>query len=114
MTTATAEAAWLAPHRSSEELAVRAASVLVRGRSDAAALLFAEAAEYETAALKALDSGKPRTLGILSVSAASLWLKAGRPDKVVPIASEAIRSELLPAFAEEALADILSTIRLDA
>jgi len=68
---------WATLHRTSEELASHAHNALRRGAVAEAESFFAQAAEGEEQALAQLVlADKPRTFGIMAVSAVALWYKA--------------------------------------
>ena len=69
---------WVDNHEVSAQLAAKAETALHDGREDEAACLYFEAAAAEGKAVADLDPSNERTLGITSVSAVALQLKAAR------------------------------------
>jgi hypothetical protein len=59
------------------------------------------AAEMEEAVADVVPEDRPRTRGILRVSAVSLWLQAGRPAQAAKLAERFLREPLAPEFARE-------------
>lgn len=70
-------------HRRSELLMARPDSAQVVGRLDEARALYREAAVLETEAFKRIPLERPRTRGILGVSAVSLFRLAGDPAEAI-------------------------------
>jgi hypothetical protein len=101
---------WLDSHSVSERLASEADVQARGGHRNRAVELFAEAAEFETRALSALDLSKPRTLGVTAVSAVSLWYKANRLKQAESIALRYLTEEALPSFAKEQLRHLIQNI----
>ena len=69
---------WVENHEVSARFATEAEAALHAGREDDAACLYAKAAEAEDKAVAALSPSNKRTVGITTVSAVSLRLKAAR------------------------------------
>src|SRR5262245_34503815 len=67
---------WKDAHSRSEQLAAKAHQLARNGNRSAALKTFQDAAGAEEEALSYLTDSQPRTLGITSVSAVALWLKA--------------------------------------
>jgi len=101
---------WITHHSKSEEYASQAEAVLKQGGTESAAKLYRRAAEEEAVALNKLDPTKVRTLGITSVSAASLWFKAHDLRQAERIACQWLATDLLPDFAINQLQTILQSI----
>mgnify|MGYP001222914804 FL=1 len=59
------------------------------------------AAEAEERAANAVPEDRPRTRGILRVSAVSLWLQAGRPAQAAMLAERYLAEPLAAEFARE-------------
>lgn len=97
-------------HMESEKLASAAHEAMRRGESDLAKALFAQAAEAEAAAFKKVSTDKPRTLGIIAVSASALWYKAGELDSAEQFAHRAAAHPNLPTFAMKELRELLQAI----
>jgi hypothetical protein len=97
---------WDKLHQKSERLASRAELTLKKGRASEAKYLYGLAATYETAALMNYGNRTPKTTGILAVSAAALFSKAGRPADAFWISSAMIPTPTLPKFAREQLEEI--------
>jgi hypothetical protein len=64
------------------------------------------AAEAEVAAVRELSAEKPRTYGILTVSAAALFFKAKAFREAEAVAKEALSMPFLPEFAQDQLLEI--------
>ena len=86
------------------ELAIR------NNDTDRAIELYKKAAELENLALKELDSSRTRTIGISTVSAASLWFKAKELHQAQLIAHQGLATSSLPTFAVEQLQELLQVI----
>ena len=72
--------AWVDDHQKSEAFASKADVRKRMSDSSRADKLYRLAAESELSALSCIPPGKNRTLGIIAVSAASLFFKAHKPD----------------------------------
>lgn len=104
---------WLDHHFKSEELASKAEYERKRGSAEQAILLYKQAAEEETSALRYVDKSKERTLGITAVSAASLWYKAHASEMAEQVAHQSLSLGILPTFAAKQLKQLLQTIWSD-
>lgn len=93
---------WASLHQQSTTLAVEAQAVFhdfpERGRR-----LYALAAILETDAIALLDLTKKRTIGIISISAVSLWIKAGESVRAQELSRQILGQHNLPDFAIEKL-----------
>lgn len=87
-------------HRRAEELMVLADVARAEGRQDDAIRLFREAAEHELVALKHIPETRPRTRGIIAVSAVSLLREAAEFAEAVRQAASMVGRANLPSFAE--------------
>ena len=112
---------WIEHHEVSARLAAEAEGALHGGREEEAACLYARAAEAEDKAVSDLNPSKTRTLGITTVSAVSLRLKAARYARDQETRAQRFaRAENaaqiwlnrggLPAFANDQLRSILLSI----
>ena len=112
---------WLENHDVSARFAAEAEAALHAGREDDAACLYAKAAEAEVRAVAALNPSNQRTLGITTVSAVSLRLKAARCThrdtaradlfaRAEETAQTWLNEGCLPAFAEDQLRSALLSI----
>jgi hypothetical protein len=101
---------WSSLHRDSESLAAEAHEALRRGESKRAQGLFMQAAEAEMRAFESISVNRPRTLGIIGVSAVSLWYKAGMLHEAEQLAHRAAAMKAMPAFAIGDLRALLQTI----
>jgi len=104
---------WLVHHTRSEEYASQAEEFYKQRELDRAAELYRLAAEAEVNALEALNPSKIRTLGITTVSAASLYFKAHEFHQAKLIAHKWLATDLLPTFAVEELEELLLVIRYE-
>ena len=77
---------WLDHHHRSKKLASAAQSSLRQGDEVTARRLFALAAQEAELALAEVSSEKPVMLGVLAMSAASLWRRAHRSDEAARVA----------------------------
>ncbi len=57
-----------------------------------------------------MDQSRTRTIGIIAVSAAALWYKAGEYDRAKDLALRWLQTGLLPPFAVYQLQELLSEI----
>lgn len=94
----------------SQSLAAAAHEALKQGKAERARELFGEAARREVFEFLAIDESKPRTKGILAISAASLWYKAGEFEIAEQFAHQASGLSTLPAFARKELRELLQSI----
>jgi len=101
---------WIIHHSKSEEYASQAEFALKQGDKENAGKLYQQAAEEEATALNELDSNKVRTIGIIAVSAASLYYKAHNLTQAEHIAHEWLASGLLPDFSTNQLRAILQSV----
>lgn len=91
-------------------IADEAQSALHAARVAEARRLFEEAASAEADAFQQTPPSKPRTRGILAVSAAALWYKAHAFKEAELSSHHALRSSTLPLFARKELKELLQTI----
>lgn len=103
---------WSKWHAESEGLASQAELEIRRRDLVAARALYAKAAEAENQALLAIDPGKPRTLGITAVSAASLWFKAGAFKKSAQLCHLMLSGDM-PDFASAQLQALVQAIWIE-
>jgi hypothetical protein len=101
---------WTIHHSKSEEYASQAEAALKQGDAERAAKLYQSAAEEEETALTELDTSKVRTLGITTISAASLWYKAHNFRQAERVAFQWLATDFLPDFAIDQLQTILQSI----
>jgi hypothetical protein len=101
---------WLVFHRSSEDFAASAHAALLEGRRSDAEDLFRKAATAEEAALSLLAHSKPRTLGIIAVSAVSLWVKGKNFQQALSIAHSAMKGDSLMVSSREELQELVRFI----
>jgi hypothetical protein len=104
---------WLVHHTQSEGYASQADELCRQHEVDRASELYRLAAAAEVNALRNLDPGKTRTIGITAVSAASLYFKAQEFLQAKRVAHKWLSTELLPPFAVEELEDLLQVIRYE-
>ena len=88
-------------HQEAMELSTAARLLALDGRVEAARERLERAAEHEEQAAETADETRPRTRGILRVSAVSLWLQAGHPGRAASLASRYLGEPLDAAFARE-------------
>jgi hypothetical protein len=101
---------WIAWHEVSERAAADAHLAIRQGNRQSALALFHQAAEAECKALKELEPGKNRTLGITVVSAVSLWFKADALSQAEQTAMRWLSSGQLPEFAARQLRELVQAI----
>lgn len=101
---------WLDLHRQSERLAGEAQLSVAQGLSGGSES-YRKAAEFEEAALGLISGDKPRTRGIIGVSATALWFKSGHLDRAQRLGRKLLEEEALPAFARSEVQEILNDIR---
>ena len=101
---------WADLHRESERHASDAAEAMRRGELTRADACFEAAARAEAEALLEIGPDKPRTLAITSVSAVSLFYKAGRLQEAALLAHRMSATPGMPRFAQDALKELLLTI----
>ncbi len=96
-------------HLQSERMASEAEALLRAGATDAARDLYFQAARQEVDALNIVPPGQPRTQGILSVSAVSLFFKADALEEAEAHAYSLLNRQL-PAFARDQLRELLQVV----
>lgn len=101
---------WATLHQQSEAAASQAEEYTRTGQRDLAMKLYADAAALEEQALDAVGADKPRTVGILATSAASLWFKAKELRRAESLTLRAMSWPHLPAFAMHDLRIVLQSI----
>ena len=101
---------WLEQHRLSERYASNAEVAKLRGERAQVQELYSIAARYEESALDAIASDKPRTYGIVAVSAVALHFKAAEFSEAKKLAYRCLASQRLPEFAARRLENMLQSI----
>lgn len=101
---------WALHHSQSESLAAAAHEARAVADAKRAAELFEQAARAEENAFDALGPDKPRTMGIMAISAAALWYKAGKLNFAAQLAHRASAKQGMPVFALQELRELLQTI----
>ncbi len=99
-------------HEKAQELAAKASLLRTRGKFAEAAVLYAEAASLQRAALKRVPSAQPRTKGILSVSLAAMLYKAEDYETAELDLYAMLADTSLPAFARKELKELLDVVQL--
>jgi len=102
--------AWVDDHQKSEALASEAHVCKRIGDSTKADRLYHLAAESELSALSCIPPDKNRTLGIIAVSAASLFFKAHDFGLAERVACQHLAEESLPDFARSQLQEIAQSV----
>jgi hypothetical protein len=97
-------------HTDSEKYASLAEAASRQHQPEKAVGLYRKAAEAEARALADLGASKQRTLGITTVSLASLWIKAREMRRAQEVAHRGLASEKLPPFAVDQLRTLLQSI----
>lgn len=105
---------WEIYHSTSEMYAGLAEAAATKGED--ASAHYRKAAENETLAWLELDvfnafDHSPRTVGIIAVSAVSLWVKAGDLRKAKNVATVCLNNAL-PEFAERQLRELMQVIEV--
>jgi hypothetical protein len=90
-----------------QDVAFRAERLEAAGQCDEAKKLYLEAAALEDEVLREIPASRPKTRGIIAVSTASLYWRAGVQDEVVRVAREYLAVPDLPEFARIQLGDLL-------
>ena len=101
---------WVEHHKRSERLASEAQVALIERRTEALDL-YAQAADAEYKALADVDRSKARTTGILAVSAASLYCKAGNLERAEEIAAKWLGWPTLSDFAKDQLRSLRRLVK---
>ena len=101
---------WLEQHRLSERYASDAEVAKRSGEHAQAQELYAIAAHHEEASLGTIASDKPRTYGIVAVSAVALRYKAAEFAEAKMLAYKCLASQRLPEFASRQIEDMLQSI----
>lgn len=98
-------------HRQAEALMGRADVLAAEGRAAEARRLYRQAADLEAQALESIPATRPRTRGIIAVSAVALYWRGGATDQVVRHAERYLAERELPDFARTQLAELLDDAR---
>lgn len=101
---------WVEYHRASEVAAAQATIAQNAGITSASLEWFRKAAELEQKALSDIPADKPRTRGVVAISASSLWLNSESYDEAESIALDVLRDNTLPDFAREQAREICQMI----
>lgn len=101
---------WSDAHSKSEALAASAHQAARAGNMEDSLRLFIQAAEAEQLALDQIGSDKPRTLGIIAISAAALFYKGGDLVRASKVAHKMSAEPALPSFAHQELRGLLQAI----
>ena len=101
---------WLTHHRRSEALAARAHELLRQGEQAQAQCQFGLAAEAERMAFDSLDRTKPRTAGIIAVSAVALLFKADQFDAAASLCRQFLQMPALTQAARVQLEELADAI----
>jgi hypothetical protein len=94
-------------HRRAEGLMGRA-ELIERADPDEARRLYLEAAELETEVFARIPASRPRTRGIIAVSAVSLYWRAGAQDEVERLAREYLACTEIPEYFRHQLAKLVA------
>lgn len=94
-------------HRRSQSLVEQAERFTAKGRTAEASGLYRQAADEEARAFDTIPLTRPRTRGIIAVSAVALYSRAGALGEVVRHARCYLEQPELPAFAREQLVELL-------
>lgn len=97
--------------REAEELSFQAERAGRRGDLSTAQELYARAAALETAVARSVPHDAPRIRSVLGVSAAAMWLKAGRYLETAEIAQEFMRDPCVTEDGRTELAELLARSR---
>lgn len=101
---------WIEDHQKSEKFASEADQLARSGHGASAVGRYAEAAKFEEVALSKIDRNKSRTLGIIAVSAASLWFKGCEFKRAESVALSMLSEPSLPRFAAHDLRALLHDV----
>ena len=88
-------------HETAMAIASEAELLALEGRQEAGRQKLERAAQLEERAADAATMERPRTRGILRISAVSLWLQAGHPGRAAELATRYLDEPLPPDFARE-------------
>lgn len=88
-------------HEDAMALVSEAEGLALAGRIEAARQILERAAAIEERAADASPVERPRTRGILRVSAVSLWLQAGHPARAAKLAARYLDEALAVEFGRE-------------
>ena len=94
-------------HRRAEELMGRA-ELLERTSPNESRQLYLEAAALEADVFGGIPTSRPKTRGIIAVSAVSLYWRAGAHDDVVRLAREYLACPEIPEIARYQLSELLA------
>ncbi len=95
-------------HRRAEVLMSKAEQKASQGAVDESRTLYLQAAQQEAQAYGFIPEDRPRTRGIVAVSAVALFRKAGAHDEAVRHAHRYLGDAALPEFAHAELAAMLA------
>lgn len=94
---------WLESHKQSEKYASEAQTALRFKQPQQAKALYAKAAEAEEEALRQVDKSKPRTFGVIAISAIALWFNAEEYERSEKLLASVLAKKELPKFAFDKL-----------
>lgn len=97
-------------HRKAEVMSAEAAKAKSEGKTEDALKLYAQAAEFEEAALEEVPLDKVRTRSILSVSVASLFYKAEMLEEAELAIFRFLSSKKLEPWADQQLRNLLPVV----
>jgi lipopolysaccharide biosynthesis regulator YciM len=99
-------------HQTAQELATEASIARKAGRIDHAETLYRRAAEHEARALANVSADRPRTRGIIGVSLAALYFKAGNHDEAQRVAKTLLANPDLPDDSRVKLEEIVDAVKV--
>lgn len=97
-------------HASAQQLASDAEAAALAGDVEKARQLYSVAAEAESRALDGVPADKVRTLGIIGISLAALYAKAGKYEQAEAVCRDLLVNRELFPEARTALLDLLETL----
>ena len=97
-------------HRQAEELMSQADVLSGMGQHDDASRLYRKAAELEAKVFNRVSQDRPRTRGILAISAVALYRRGGEIDGAIRRAHSYLADPGLPTFAQEELLELLISL----
>ncbi|HVR40989.1 MAG TPA: hypothetical protein VMU84_17990 [Thermoanaerobaculia bacterium] len=97
-------------HAHAQQLASDAQAASIAGNVEQALQLYAAAAEAESRALDRVPAEKIRTLGIIGVSVAALYTKAGKVEQAEAVCRDLLVNRELFPEARTALLDLLESL----
>ena len=98
-------------HQQAEHFMAEADQLEAQGRQQQAQQARLQAAQCEARAFEHIPVSRPRTRGVIAVSAVALYRRAGALDEAIQHAHRYLGESDLPEFARQQLDELLTDVR---